>query len=397
MDGVGVLGVAGLVGCSSFVGIEEPPAADDGTRGTGEGASTGDSGGSEPTGAGSGSVTTATPTSGDATSGSPTSGDDATGETAAGDTEPSGESGSTGPAPPSCDNEVQDGGETDVDCGGRCKRCDFGESCGGATDCTTGFCSLDSTCSNQPPLVWLDALDAATMFSDDACTTAPPTDGQQVYCWQNKGSADGMFLDEGGQPNYREPENGLEFQDNPMVSDASIFGGDLGDVTIFIVQQERSSRNSYDVNLNHPATNDARYSASIPWGNATRAIAWDIGGTGEMERLETAQDIIEVGEMHQFALVNSAEESARAIRIDGEDAATGVGALAHTAGTVSVGDDARTVIYEVRVYAPSPSPQHREVIEGQLACKWGLRDLLPMGHRFHSADPEDPAGCPVGL
>lgn len=401
---VGVsLSLVGLVGCSSFVGAEETSSSEGTTT---ENATGGPGGGSDPTAATSGSPTSTPTTSGAPTSGDPTTNEDPTDDTTEdptddtdpSDTDPSdGESSSTGPAPETCDNGEQDRNETDVDCGGPCPRCDLGGGCGSASDCTSGFCGLDSTCDNQTPIVWLDALDAGSMYSDDACETSPPTAGQQVYCWQNKGSFDVMFIDQGGQPIYREALDGLEFQDDPLVSEMDIFGGDLGDVTVFIVQEETGSRNSWDFNLNHPATDNDRYAAAVPWGNSSRAVSWDIGGGGMMESIETAEDIVEVEDVHQFTFVNSAEEDARAIRIDGEDAANGAGALTHTAGSVSLGVNARTVLYEFRVYVPSPSPQHRDVIEGQLACKWGLRDLLPEEHPFHSADADDQAGCPAEL
>lgn len=396
------LGLLGLAGCSSFVGVEEESSS--GADATGTSAadpSGGPTGTNDPSAATSGSPATGNPTSGDPTSGDPTTGNPT--EDPTDDTDPSetdttdDDSTSTGPPPPSCDNGVQDDDETDVDCGGPCDRCDFGDGCGSGSDCTTGFCGLDSTCNNQPPVIWLDALDAGTMYSDDSCDTAPPTPGQQVYCWQNKGSADGMFVGEGGQPLYRESLDGLEFDNDPMVSENDIFGGDLGDVTVFIVQQELASRNSYDFNLNHPQTNGQRYSTHIPWGNSNRHIVWDIGGTGANARVETEEDVIAVDELHQFAFVNSAEEDTRAIRIDGEEAAASMGSRNETAGVVSVGRNARSIVHEFRVYVPSPSAQHREVIEGQLACKWGLRDLLPEEHPFHSADPKDPAGCPAEL
>ena len=37
-----------------------------------------------------------------------------------------------------CENGVQDPGETDVDCGGNCPRCDVGKSCGADSDCQAG-------------------------------------------------------------------------------------------------------------------------------------------------------------------------------------------------------------------------------------------------------------------
>lgn len=43
---------------------------------------------------------------------------------------------------PTCSDGVQNQGETDVDCGGPCgATCNFGESCGGGGDCVTGNCS----------------------------------------------------------------------------------------------------------------------------------------------------------------------------------------------------------------------------------------------------------------
>jgi hypothetical protein len=42
-----------------------------------------------------------------------------------------------------CSDSIQDGAETDVDCGGPdCDPCAPGESCETGTDCVTGTCSL---------------------------------------------------------------------------------------------------------------------------------------------------------------------------------------------------------------------------------------------------------------
>ena len=45
-----------------------------------------------------------------------------------------------------CDSNTQDGGETDVDCGGPCAPCFNGQGCLAHTDCTSGFCN-GTTCS----------------------------------------------------------------------------------------------------------------------------------------------------------------------------------------------------------------------------------------------------------
>lgn len=50
-----------------------------------------------------------------------------------------------------CDNNMQDGGETDVDCGGSntmCTRCMSGDTCMAGTDCASGFCA-DGVCCNE--------------------------------------------------------------------------------------------------------------------------------------------------------------------------------------------------------------------------------------------------------
>ncbi len=47
-----------------------------------------------------------------------------------------------------CANGVQDGDETDVDCGGSCMAdCGNGQGCGAAQDCTSGVCLDDGTCA----------------------------------------------------------------------------------------------------------------------------------------------------------------------------------------------------------------------------------------------------------
>ncbi|TXD38705.1 hypothetical protein FRC96_07130 [Lujinxingia vulgaris] len=57
----------------------------------------------------------------------------------------------TEPAP-SCDDGVQNGDESAVDCGGACAPCALGESCGEATDCESGFCTenvcVDESCAD---------------------------------------------------------------------------------------------------------------------------------------------------------------------------------------------------------------------------------------------------------
>lgn len=48
--------------------------------------------------------------------------------------------------PRTCYNEEQDPGETDLDCGGQCPRCEINQSCLIDTDCTSLYCTTQQTC-----------------------------------------------------------------------------------------------------------------------------------------------------------------------------------------------------------------------------------------------------------
>jgi hypothetical protein len=75
--------------------------------------------------------------------------------------------------PPTCSDMVQNGAETDVDCGGpMCGPCAFGEGCKVGTDCVTGFCN-GKTCDATPIAGGLMnpnslAVDAQNVYWTDA-------------------------------------------------------------------------------------------------------------------------------------------------------------------------------------------------------------------------------------
>jgi hypothetical protein len=62
----------------------------------------------------------------------------------------------TPPAEPACDDDVRNGDETDVDCGGpKCADCALGERCDGDDDCVAGEC-LEGLCLTDPIGVWVE-------------------------------------------------------------------------------------------------------------------------------------------------------------------------------------------------------------------------------------------------
>jgi len=50
---------------------------------------------------------------------------------------------------PQCTDQIHNGGETDIDCGGSCGPCKIGRSCDQGTDCDNGNC-VDGTCERLP-------------------------------------------------------------------------------------------------------------------------------------------------------------------------------------------------------------------------------------------------------
>jgi hypothetical protein len=55
--------------------------------------------------------------------------------------------------PPPCANGIKDGNETDIDCGGSCRKCGTGKTCQGPADCASGYCKNQvctvPTCSDN--------------------------------------------------------------------------------------------------------------------------------------------------------------------------------------------------------------------------------------------------------
>ena len=49
--------------------------------------------------------------------------------------------------PASCSNNIRDGGETDVDCGGPCDQCLPGRICEEDIDCTSSYCNVNNLCA----------------------------------------------------------------------------------------------------------------------------------------------------------------------------------------------------------------------------------------------------------
>jgi hypothetical protein len=115
------------------------------TDSAGEGASGTDSASASGTDSASGDASHSGSADGGSQSGTMDDGAsmDASGTMDAGDAD------GTAGTPDHCDNGVQDGDESDVDCGGSCEPCDDGQTCYVSPDCKSLQCTPDMTCGAE--------------------------------------------------------------------------------------------------------------------------------------------------------------------------------------------------------------------------------------------------------
>jgi hypothetical protein len=92
--------------------------------------------------------------------------------------ETSGSSGSSGPSGPvtTCSDNVKNGTESDVDCGGNCPRCPHGGTCDNADDCETAFCA-GTVCAQCAQ----DFTDCDPLLNG-RCSCRSPTNATGRYC-----------------------------------------------------------------------------------------------------------------------------------------------------------------------------------------------------------------------
>ena len=258
---------------------------------------------------------------------------------------------------------------------------------GTVTATSSGFSIPPVPAQVSAPAVWLDGADVASMYRDPACTDPATQNGDPVECWTNAGSGADAIAAIGA---LEVTSRGLIVDGDHMVVD-SLFGGALNDVAIWIVHREDGDAYSFDINFNHPDQGGStRYAAHVPWSGSERRIYWDAGGS----RVNTERDVVSVGETHIYGLVNSDSLGQQSIHLDGDPLASGAPNPSAQASSFCYGDGAEVTAYEILVTSPAPNREDIEHIEGYLACKWNLRNQLPVTHRYHHATGDDDTGCP---
>jgi|GEM_PF-1420844 len=77
---------------------------------------------------------------------------------------------------PTCEDGMQNGDETDVDCGNSCgATCEDGEGCDDGADCVSGMCDEKTlTCTGGDPVAYCDDVDMDGFGDPDACVEVDP-------------------------------------------------------------------------------------------------------------------------------------------------------------------------------------------------------------------------------
>lgn len=103
--------------------------------------------------------------------------------------------GTVPPPPPPvdhCTDGVKSGNESDVDCGGKCKRCAVGQACNSRDDCATALCvaGICQSCTNTPGECGFEANGVDNCFCRDS-KLAPGT----KICTNQAGELKGSCAD----------------------------------------------------------------------------------------------------------------------------------------------------------------------------------------------------------
>ncbi|MCR9160699.1 MAG: hypothetical protein ACE37F_20695 [Nannocystaceae bacterium] len=79
---------------------------------------------------------------------------------------------------PTCEDGMQNGDETDVDCGNSCgATCEDGEGCDDGEDCVSGECDPRTmTCTSGEPVTYCDDVDEDSFGDPDSCVDVEPGD-----------------------------------------------------------------------------------------------------------------------------------------------------------------------------------------------------------------------------
>jgi len=235
-------------------------------------------------------------------------------------------------------------------------------------------------------VLWLDANDSATLFSNSACTTAITTDAD-VACWHDKsGLGNHVIQTTAAMPNYRlNQQNGmpaLEFVDGAGNDGrlATTTAGQItanGSYTKFVVF-------SYDnlTSINNLISSDV--SGTAFWGssgaNSGRLHTWHLGGTASNPGFMSLNNQLNINQYYIGATRydNVANDGNLSIlNIDGIEVDNDDSVQTHASQIIVIGNHSNTFgldgrIAEAIVYNRALTNIEIDCVEAYLGEKWSI-------------------------
>ena len=101
---------------------------------------------------------------------------------------------------PSCADNIENGDETDTDCGGNCDKCLLDQDCDSNKDCDSGYCSNSRTCKREPPDV--ETGEGSSSGAGTIGELDKDTDGDGIPDWYE--------IEHGLNPNVRDSDRFVE-------------------------------------------------------------------------------------------------------------------------------------------------------------------------------------------
>ena len=242
--------------------------------------------------------------------------------------------------------------------------------------------------------VWFDANDSSTLFSDDSCSVAAG-DGSEVACWTDKSTNGNNAIQSttGNTPTFDVSSSSVVFDGSDdflnITSDTGFPYG-ASQRTLFVLTQTSTTAPGFKFSFSYGSPSLGQ---SYFWGiNGSNCF---YGGFGV--DITTPGCAIATQWMFTTGIYNG---TAGSIRYNGLLESSQTQAWNTTAGNAYIGRQTNDVEYwngnikEILLFDEELSSELIENIEGYLACKHDIRDLLDTGHPYYNAIGSDNSGCP---
>lgn len=203
-------------------------------------------------------------------------------------------------------------------------------------------------------VLWLDADDSGTLFTDAGCST-PVSDGNQIQCWKDKStSANDASTSGAARPRWEDNE----FNSKPVIrfdgTDDVVDFTSIDDIrTVFIVNKSNTS--SFQQILGHTSTRHFFTSNAVLIGPTTSSVDLRTGNWRvDQTEVESPTTFTQTGSYSMISVVSSANVSADHIASDNK-----------TSGRFFNGDVAEVIIYDRAL-----TSNEIDAVEGYLNDKW---------------------------